>query len=562
VDYHLQTKDGRQAGPYSLDQLKSFWTDGKVALDTPYRTKGAKKWVPLRRLESKLSPPDRLAPKKSGCLWAFSSYMTVLVIGASAIILPGIAALVLMPARRKGLRAPAAESRASREGREEKTKCPAGPGRFIIVPLFVRSPTPAPTEAQKNPVPGQETSSDHLSKGHLAILDALRGTCAFWVLTGHAGLACGTGGLSVLQSTPVAVDIFMFISGFLMTYHYRFREDREPWDSPSTWLKFYTRRFFRLAPVYYLLLTLTLIFRNDLYQADRIINTTFPPPWAAFQHFSAHPPPLNWASVAAHFTFLFGFIPQFCSDGSLPDWSIGLEMQFYLAFPFLMLFFRRCGYLGAAVACLVLWAVAHHLFGVYITTPSKMLGTFPQPSFLPLKIECFVFGILTAEAFWFRTLKTNLSMLLLLIVGGMVYLTNPSPYLVGAIGVCLYFTFLKGTSLSGRPEMKRMEEAVVNSRLVRFMADTSYGVYLIHLPVLWLTASFFASQPRYVSLTPVARLTILWGIMVSVTYPMAFIIFKSVEQPGIRWGRQALRRWKTPRRKMRILSPTSSIGQT
>jgi hypothetical protein len=78
VDYFLQTADGKQAGPYSLAQIRAFWTDGKVTMDTPYWTEGMKKWLPLRGLESKLSPPVPMqhvtkAPRKglgcgSGCL--------------------------------------------------------------------------------------------------------------------------------------------------------------------------------------------------------------------------------------------------------------------------------------------------------------------------------------------------------------------------------------------------------------------------------------------------------------------------------------------------------------
>lgn len=124
---------------------------------------------------------------------------------------------------------------------------------------------------------------------------------------GHTALLCGASDIGIIRSHAAAVDIFMFISGFLMTYHYRLREDREPWGSPSTWLKFYTRRFFRLAPVYYLILAITLIFRNNLYHAYLTTTTTFPPPWAHLLNLSPNPPAWSWGSVVTHFTFLFGF---------------------------------------------------------------------------------------------------------------------------------------------------------------------------------------------------------------------------------------------------------------
>ena len=33
--------------------------------------------------------------------------------------------------------------------------------------------------------------------------------------------------------------------------------------------------------------------------------------------------------ILLHVTFLFGLFPSFIQDSILPDWSIGLEMQFY-----------------------------------------------------------------------------------------------------------------------------------------------------------------------------------------------------------------------------------------
>jgi len=379
------------------------------------------------------------------------------------------------------------------------------------------------------------------SEGHLAVLDALRGACAFWVLLGHTAGACGAGEFIIIRSHAVAVDIFMFISGFLMTYHYRLREDREPWSAPSTWLKFYTRRFFRLAPVYYLLLLVTLIFRNELYDCFVKMSVTFPQPWFHFLDLSATPPPWSWASVIAHFTFLFGFIPKYCSDGHLPDWSIGLEMQFYLAFPFLMLLFRRFGYWSIAIACLVIWGISHELFGVYITGPAKLLGNFPQPSFLPLKLDCFLFGILVAEAYWFRHLRNNLSMALLLFVAGMTLATHPTPYLQGAILLCICLIFLNESQAPSPSRIKSMADRFLNSRLVHFMADTSYSVYLIHFPILLFVTSWFCAHPGYVSLSPMVRLGILWGLMVGITYPLAFISFKLIEQPGIKAGQHVVK---------------------
>ena len=59
MDYYLLTRDGQQAGPYSLDQMRQMWGTGKITLDTPCWTQEMSAWQPLRNLESAIrsTPP-------------------------------------------------------------------------------------------------------------------------------------------------------------------------------------------------------------------------------------------------------------------------------------------------------------------------------------------------------------------------------------------------------------------------------------------------------------------------------------------------------------------------
>src|SRR3954470_9932800 len=97
---------------------------------------------------------------------------------------------------------------------------------------------------------------DRMSSGiptRIPFLDGVRGYASLWVMLGHFSTRTGLF-LPVLESPGVAVDAFMIVSGFLMTQHFSLREKVEPWHSGRTWLIFYTRRFFRIAPLYYALL--------------------------------------------------------------------------------------------------------------------------------------------------------------------------------------------------------------------------------------------------------------------------------------------------------------------
>jgi peptidoglycan/LPS O-acetylase OafA/YrhL len=177
---------------------------------------------------------------------------------------------------------------------------------------------------------------------------------AVWVFIYHATYFSG-GSVDHMPPGAVAVDLFMLVSGFLMSSNYHARAEIEPWDAPSTWLTFYTRRFFRIAPLYYVALAFAMLFGNQYSILTDITVKAYPPPWASslpLDPVHRHPSLVN---ALLHVSFLFGFLPTFASNNVLPDWSLELEMQFCAVFRFLMLFMRRLGFLPTAALSMALF---------------------------------------------------------------------------------------------------------------------------------------------------------------------------------------------------------------
>ncbi|HFL2538660.1 TPA: hypothetical protein ACG3G9_003819, partial [Clostridioides difficile] len=82
-------------------------------------------------------------------------------------------------------------------------------------------------------------------KLNTSVLDGLRFLLALWVVCGHFYIIIGGTNLfnipfvsSLLQQPIIAVNGFMIITGFLMTYHYILREEKEPFLEASTGVKF------------------------------------------------------------------------------------------------------------------------------------------------------------------------------------------------------------------------------------------------------------------------------------------------------------------------------------
>src|SRR6478735_11764280 len=109
------------------------------------------------------------------------------------------------------------------------------------------------------------------SSGRIGSLDGLRGIAALWVLIGHAMLLTGWH-LPLIGDPDLGVDLFIMLSGFLMVFHYQLRQDKEPWSEISTWSNFWTRRFFRIAPLYYVMLAIAIALGPVIFDSRMVID--------------------------------------------------------------------------------------------------------------------------------------------------------------------------------------------------------------------------------------------------------------------------------------------------
>ena len=161
---------------------------------------------------------------------------------------------------------------------------------------------------------------------------------AFWVILGHCMIWGGWYGIP-LPNPKVAVDVFMVVSGYLMFHLAEERAKQEPPGNLSTSCKFWTRRFFRIAPVYYFVLIVVFLLSHSIRTGAGALQHASLSHWVGTQYY---PLPLDYSptSFLMHMSFLFGLDPKYSFSLGLPDWSIGLEMQFYALFPFLWLAFR------------------------------------------------------------------------------------------------------------------------------------------------------------------------------------------------------------------------------
>jgi peptidoglycan/LPS O-acetylase OafA/YrhL len=327
------------------------------------------------------------------------------------------------------------------------------------------------------------------AKTDTGYLDGLRALAAFWVLAAHCLIWGGYSG--PIPNAKIAVAVFMVLSGYLMAL------TAKDFAQPSEWRRFYLRRFFRLAPVYYLVLAALALspwLREGLAAWERFPPGTYYAPDRA---------DFGLGNLALHASFLFGVSPQTATNTMLPDWSLSLEMQFYAVFPALWLAVRRWGGLRVAAAlalpCLVFWVAHRH--------------EWHDPAFLPLQLPYFLAGVLAFEA------RSDLKLAApALILAAFEAPTFGSGFLFVPLAVGVIVALDRG--------LLRGLRSLLANPVNKVAADLSYGVYLVHLPLIAIAGHF--RPPLWL-----LGLTVLLG-----SVALSWLLHYAVERPAIGLGRE------------------------
>jgi len=378
----------------------------------------------------------------------------------------------------------------------------------------------------------QQPTFPKVTPEHVPWLDGLRGTAALWVLLSHVQILTGMKAIPILSWGDLAVDLFMMLSGFLMAHHYIQRQAHEPWDTSKTAYVFWIRRFFRIAPLYYVILLVAFILGPWLGDNRAAIAAVWPdtatPPSRYFDQ--------SITNAIAHISFTFGFLPNFAFRTPLPDWSIGLEMQFYLVFPLIMLGIARIGPIKASLVIIFACFILHALFPGYFRQ-------FDMPSFLPIKLYVFLMGI------WIAVSRTQNSMLqgfwISLFLGGLWAIIERSEQSIArVVMVAAMFYLMNDGTLPGSAFLQRRIDKLrqyLFSPVSEFLGNTSYATYLVHLIIVLPVAGQLSRLPQYRALDPTLRFALCLSIAIPIVYTLSWLLYNAIEKPGIRAGKAVVR---------------------
>lgn len=184
----------------------------------------------------------------------------------------------------------------------------------------------------------QSSSSEFNNRNRIPYVDGLRAIAVLAVLAYHLEMKVITNGF-------LGVDLFFVISGYVVCLSLM-ASAQTGITSISYLERFYRRRFWRLIPALSVMILvtaiLTVLFIPPVYLARHIIFT------AAGALTGVANFVLAFASDANYFDSATGYNPF------IHSWSLGIEEQFYLVFPFLIWMSVKRTYLSSSLTILAI----------------------------------------------------------------------------------------------------------------------------------------------------------------------------------------------------------------
>lgn len=351
----------------------------------------------------------------------------------------------------------------------------------------------------------------------LDYIDALRGIAILMVLIHHTaqqGNVAMPHVLAVLLSLGTrGVQLFFIASAFTLFRSYNNRAFVEI----NTKQNFFLRRFFRIAPVYYLGVV--------YYGLSFLYNFPF---WLGMQ------PKLTSFILFANVFFIHGVSPFWINSLVPGGWSIAVEMVFYLLFPIIFTKVRNLNGAIVFLNCTLIFKIfAQELILYFDFLPKGTVGReflfYYLPAQLPIFAMGFILYFLVDNFSNFKTISSRHVFLFLFLVPLQVGSTFDFLYVnhiifgIGFVGLALFMSTEKGHFISVLP--------------LRYIGKISYSMYIIHFIVIsWLAYFNLIDFCENYFFNYVLRL----GAVVFVSILLSTVTYHWIEIPFQNWAKKII----------------------
>jgi peptidoglycan/LPS O-acetylase OafA/YrhL len=349
---------------------------------------------------------------------------------------------------------------------------------------------------------------------HLRSIDALRAVAAMLVVFYHMVLLPNMQIPSYLDVVKhrfgIGVPLFYALSGFVLAYGYL-----DKLNDRSQVLKFFLRRFFRIAPLFYCMLIVWMVAT-----------------WIKWGTFSA-----TYHDLVLNASLLFGLVPGKHESIVWAGWSIGVEVLFYLLFPILAVLVRslRSGALALALSILVSSSFFTVASGLNIGSYAYMNIITHLPNFLSGVLAFLIWRHLGFR----KSAWLGILLLMIALLGALAVIYVPSTYqvlmLASGVRLDLYIWSLLFICLILSQCM--LPNRILVNRFSEGVGRDSFSVYLWHPLIIVLLVDVYARLGERLG---AGLLNFLACAIVTVfaIRLVSYYSFRFIETPGINLGKR------------------------
>jgi peptidoglycan/LPS O-acetylase OafA/YrhL len=325
---------------------------------------------------------------------------------------------------------------------------------------------------RRNPDPGAATDRSIAARAHIPALDGLRGLAILLVIPHNADIFSNSAPwlwpmAQLAHAGWIGVQLFFVLSGFLIT-----RNLLDTRHDENYFKVFYGRRVLRIFPLYFLTLFVGLVL------LPRLVH--FGPEALAGHHDQI------WL-----WTFLSNWAQSFGIEvtGYSHFWSLAVEEQFYLLWPFVVLALAGRRLLWACLALIVV-ALLSRVWLYEIGAKPEMLYMFTTSRMDALAMGAGA-AALTQVPRWNYWLRENLTaavVIAVVILGATAVHTHLfsvfAPQTLTAGQSLLSFGFALLILALGVLQPRNRVRRLLEARWLRTVGRYSFAMYVFHLPIL------------------------------------------------------------------------------
>lgn len=367
-------------------------------------------------------------------------------------------------------------------------------------------------------------------------INILRALLAWWVVGDHLlgfsgyGINDLNGILKIIREGSLAVDVFIIISGFVISSLIISEKD-------DTYLSYIKRRFLRLYPLFIVCTLISIIILPQTISAMRSFEPT-----TGLTNFInicvIDLENLNYHLLTKSIMF-HGLVPNeilYNSSSSFlaPAWSVSLEWQFYLVAPILIIGLNNLWLKRFNSSVNIIYTVLSlMLISIFIYVNYHTTWSFNHPAFLPLKAIYFLIGIVSF-LFYKTDLKKQESNVFNLFMLGVIVASvygNIIPMIIWALTIL----YIKNNSSY---KVGRLQKNVINNKYLQWLGEISYSTYLIHVIIIYLVQIALNKLEITADNLITKKVLLIYCTLTVIPLTLIFsgLSYKYLELPSIRFG--------------------------